>query len=209
MYNVLLLISTQHHKANGHVEVRLHTLLTSVLDGGVWSPPLPSRFIRGKDAPETHQCLPRLRECFKFVASLPYGAQGHTSRWVWEAEPRFFLAPRPHRLCAPAGTDSGGKAAEAWRWLFLPLTHKTHKRSSHEQCNVTQWTRWQATFVCRWLWDHMLLRIALLKFKAWHSLLLLPAIIIIIIIIIIVIILSIITCMQGIYNYIPETKTCS
>ena len=125
----------QHNtiKANGHVEVQLHTFLTSVLDGGVWSPSLPRRFIRDKDAPGTHQSLPRLRECFTFVASLPSRCAGtHQS-----VDMRFVLH-HGHTGSAPQPALTPVVKRPKRDADLLPLPHKTHKRPSHEQYNVTQ-----------------------------------------------------------------------
>ena len=93
-------------KANGHVEVQLHTLLTSVLDGGVWLPPLPSRFIWRKDAPRTHQSLPRLRECLQVRSLVAIRCSGTHQAVDMRSRTEIRSAPRPHLLCAPAGTDS-------------------------------------------------------------------------------------------------------
>jgi hypothetical protein len=38
----------------GGIEVQLHAILTSVLDGGEWSASRPGRFIRVERAPGTH-----------------------------------------------------------------------------------------------------------------------------------------------------------
>lgn len=49
---MLVKVVTRHNmKAYGRVKLQLHSLLTSVLDGGKWSTSRPERFTLGERAP--------------------------------------------------------------------------------------------------------------------------------------------------------------